>query len=121
MVWQRVNEVKVEVAQELGIVLEDDEQDAHYCRVEALQRRCNYLSRQHVVLKESKALNNQVLDLDLALEGSISLCISPIIFGHFHLVIGTIARLSLDEMRHELLVRDQFKPSKCKRRVVVRV
>ena len=55
VVGERIHEVEMEVAEELWVVLEDDEHHVHSRRVEAAHRRRGYLTWHEVTLDEGEA------------------------------------------------------------------
>jgi hypothetical protein len=65
MLREAVHKAEVEITKELGIVFQDNKQNAHYSGVEALHRRWHFLARYQVMFQEYEALNEQVLDLAL--------------------------------------------------------
>lgn len=63
MVRQRVHKVEMEVAEELWVVLEDDEDHVHRGCVEASHRGCCLLAWHEVGLDEGEAGYQKVLHL----------------------------------------------------------
>ena len=63
VVGQCVHEVEVEIAEELGIVLEDDKHDVHRCGVEASHGSRGLLTWHEVGLDEGEAVDEQVFHL----------------------------------------------------------
>lgn len=99
MVWQVIDEVEVEVAQEIRVVLQNQQDDPDSAGIEGFQSLCQRPGGQHVLLEEPERTHNQVLDL---------------VPGLVLLLIG-----SPDKVRHEQSVRDELKPSESKGRVLL--
>lgn len=63
MVWQVIDEVEVEVAQEIRVVLQNQQDDPDSAGIEGFQSLCQRPGGQHVLLEEPERTHNQVLDL----------------------------------------------------------
>ena len=68
MVWQRIDKVEVEIAQELRIVFQDDQHHVHRGRVETSHRRRSSLARHEVNLNKREARDQEVFHFVEALE-----------------------------------------------------
>jgi len=68
VVWQRVHEVEMEVAEELRVVLEDHQHNIHGRDVEAAHGRCGGLPWHEVALDEREAAHQEVLHFVQALQ-----------------------------------------------------
>ena len=122
----------MEVAQELRVILQNNQDDVHRGSIEATHRRRSLLAGDQVLLYESEAVHQQVLDLVQLLELDVGLvllqlglrnalsvqigqllvhvawCLSLVLLRILVELIQLGLRLHLDEVRHEELVRDKL-------------
>ena len=126
----------MEVAQELRVILQDDENDVHRGCVETSHRRGGLLTWDQVLLYEREAAHQQVFDLFVLLLrnklrlGDTLRVVALLIILSWRLCLillcilvelEGLGWLRFDEVRHEELMRDQFEPCEGEGRIVVGV
>ena len=62
MVWEGIYKVEMEITEELGVVLENYQNNSDRGSVKGLHRWGCFLADNHILFQELKALNNQVFN-----------------------------------------------------------
>ena len=145
IVWQRIDKVEVEVAQELGVVFEDDKHDVHCGGVETAHGGRTLRPRNQILLHETETAHYQVLHLvqlgqvEFRLVTanneklgssrvniwvrSLSECLFACMFVDklrhcSNCYLLRVQSLNFQEIRHEQFVGDEFEPRKSKSGVI---